>query len=136
MKTAIGLIAIAIVAIALLVTFSGCIDKGPEGRYVLLHGWYPEEYVYYIEIRADGTFLEQDGGPEYVFTGTWEWEQEQEGKEICLIPYDEYRYIRCYTVTKNALIHTPSGDEWRKEELVSLELRPKSKGKYEEEPAP
>ena len=132
MKTAIGLIAIAIVAIALMVAFSGCIDKGPEGRYVLLHDLYPEEYVYYIEIRADGTFLEQGGGPEYVFMGTWEWEYEEEGDEICLIPYDEHRSIWCYTVTKNALIHTPSGDEWRKEELVPPEFRPKPEESYKE----
>jgi hypothetical protein len=107
-KIVVGLI--ALVAMAML---AGCIDKGPEGRYVLLHGWYPEEIVYYIEIKADGTFLEQDGGPEYVFMGTWEWEQDED--EICLIPYDEGRSVWCYTVTKNALIHEPSGDKWMKE---------------------
>ena len=55
--------------------FAGCIDKGPEGKYVS-----EEDSSLYIEIKKGGIFILADGD-----VGTWE----QEGNEICFTVYGE-----------------------------------------------
>lgn len=66
---------IAVLAIAIVVMSSGCIDKGPEGKYVS-----EEDSSLYIEIKKDGIFIMSNG-----VVGTWE----QEENEICFTAYGE-----------------------------------------------